>query len=198
MFHYFYWFSVLCNYKWCVTSYINLVAKFFERFYPNCINFFFLLTSAICPYAIACKKTEKILDKIKGTYRRRSIQGTRVETSQIEKARKSWFDARERQGTTKRYRERKKAGKTTITSPAHKTTSTLTRAIRKAESSLPNSPWKRSQVFQELFEETCCSISRSPAKTLGRSSVSQVIVTMVEYFYEQDDIPRQAPANVIQ
>ena len=42
--------------------------------------------------------------------------------------------------TQEKDRERKKAGKTTITSPAHKTTSTLNRAIRKAESSLPNSP----------------------------------------------------------
>ena len=92
-----------------------------------------------------------------------------------------------------RYQERKKAGKTTITSPAYKTTSTLTRPIRKAESSLPNSPRKRSQVVQKLFEETCCSTSRSPAKTLGR--LSQEIVTMVENFYEQDDISRQAPGK---
>ena len=42
--------------------------------------------------------------------------------------------------TQEKDRERKKAGKTTITPPAHKTTSTLNRAIRKAESSLPNSP----------------------------------------------------------
>ena len=99
---------------------------------------------------------------------------------------------RERQ---KRYREQKKAGKTTITSPAYKTTSTLTRAIRKAESSLPNSPRKRSQVVQKFFEETCCSTSRSPAKTLARPSLSQETVTMIENFYEQDDISRQAPGK---
>ena len=90
----------------------------------------------------------------------------------------------------KRYRERKKAAKTTITSPAYKTTSTLTRAIRKAELSQPNSPRKHSQVVQTLFEETCCSTSRS--LTLGRPSLSQKIVTTAENFYEQDDISRQA------
>ena len=69
----------------------------------------------------------------------------------------------------------------------------MTRAICKAEFSLPNSPRKRSQVVQKLFEETCCSTSRSPGKTLGR--LSQEIVTMVENFYEQDDISRQAPGK---
>ena len=82
----------------------------------------------------------------------------------------------------------KKAVKTNITSPAYKTTSTLTRPIRKAEESLPNSPRKNSQAVQKLFEESCCSTSRSPAKTLGRPSLSQEIVTMVEKFYKQDDI----------
>ena len=76
----------------------------------------------------------------------------------------------------------KKAVKTNITSPAYKTTSTLTRPIRKAEESLPNSPRKNSQAVQKLFEESCCNTSRSPAKTLGRPSLSQEIVTMVENF----------------
>ena len=108
---------------------------------------------------------------------------------QIEKARKSLFNTRERQGKTKMVpRTKKKAVKTNITSPAYKTTSTLTRAIRKAEESLPNSPRKKSQAVQKLFEESCCSTSRSPAKTLGRPSLSQEIVTMVENFYKQDDI----------
>ena len=48
------------------------------------------------------------------------------------------------------YQVQKKAGKTTITSPVYKTTSTMTRAICKAEFSLPNSPRKRSQVVQKL------------------------------------------------
>ena len=43
--------------------------------------------------------------------------------------------------------------------------------------------------------ETCCSKSISPAKTLGRPSLSQEIVTIVENFYEQDDISRQAPSK---
>ena len=92
----------------------------------------------------------------------------------------------------KRYREQKKAGKTTITSPAYKAISTLTRAIRKAESSRPNSQRKHSQVVQKLFEETCCSVSRSPAKKLSRILLSKETVTMVENFYELDDISRQA------
>ena len=60
---------------------------------------------------------------------------------------------------------------------------------------LPNSPRKCLQVVQKLFEETCCSTSRSPAKTFGRPSLSQEIVTMVDNFYEQDDISRQAPGK---
>ena len=39
-------------------------------------------------------------------------------------------------------------------------------------------------------------MSRSPAKTLGRPSLSQEIVTMVDNFYEQDDISRQAPSKL--
>ena len=46
-----------------------------------------------------------------------------------------------------------------------------------------------------MFEETCCDTSGSPAKTLGRPSLGQEIVTMVENFYEQDDISRQAPGK---
>ena len=72
MFHYFHWFSHLCNYKWCVTDYINLVAKFlnFLKDFTATLYklIFFLLASAICHYAIACRKTEKILSKIKGVY----------------------------------------------------------------------------------------------------------------------------------
>ena len=96
---------------------------------------------------------------------------------------------------TKTVQRTKNAGKTTITSSAHKATSTLTRAICKAESSLRDSPRKCSQVVQKLFEETCCSTSRSPAKTLGRPSLNREIVTMVENCYEQDDISRQAPGK---
>ena len=43
-----------------------------------------------------------------------------------------------------------------------------------------------------MFEETCCSISRSPAKTLSRILLRKETVTMVENFHELDDIPRQA------
>ena len=43
--------------------------------------------------------------------------------------------------------------------------------------------------------ETHCSKSISPAKTLRRPSLSQEIVTIVENFYEQDDISRQAPGK---
>ena len=46
-----------------------------------------------------------------------------------------------------------------------------------------------------MFEKTCGSTSRSPAKTLGRPSLSQKIVTVVENFYKQDDISRQAPGK---
>ena len=81
---------------------------------------------------------------------------------------------RKTENNKKWYQEWKKVGKTTIPSPAYKTTSTLTRAIYKAESSLPNSCRKLAQVVQKLFEETCCSLSRSPAKTLmmGGPSIS--------------------------
>ena len=44
------------------------------------------MVSAICHYAIACRKKEKIFGKIKGVYWQRQIQGKRVETLQIEKA----------------------------------------------------------------------------------------------------------------
>ena len=102
MFHYFYWFSYLCNYKWCVTCYINLVAKFLnflKDFTPTLYKLiFFLLASAICHYAIACRKTEKILGKIKGAYWK----------GQIEKARKSSFDTREKQGNGKNVTENRK------------------------------------------------------------------------------------------
>ena len=99
---------------------------------------------------------------------------------------------RETQTTTKTAPSKKKPGKTTITSLTYKTTSTLTRAICKAESSLPNSPRKHSLVIHKLCEETCCRTSGIPAKTLGRPSLSQGIVTMVANFYEQDDISRTA------
>ena len=99
-----FWFSHLCNYKCCIPGYINLVAKFLnflKDFTPTLYKLiFFLLASAICDYAIACRKTGKILGKIKGTYWRRLIQGKRVKTSQIEMAIKSWLDTRERQRTT--------------------------------------------------------------------------------------------------
>ena len=106
-----------------------------------------------------------------------------------------WYE-RKTENDKNGNRERKNAGKTTITYPAYKKTSTLTRAMRKAASTLPNSPRKHSQVVQKLFEETCCSTSRSPVKTLGRRSLSKEIVTIVDNFYEQDDISRQAPGKL--
>ena len=94
--------------------------------------------------------------------------------------------------TTKTAPSKKKPCKTIITSLTYKATSTLTRAICKTESSLPNSPRKHSLVVHKLFEETCCRTNGSPAKTLGRPSSSQEIVAMVANFYEQDDISRTA------
>ena len=102
---------------------------------------FFLLVSVICHYAIACRKTEKILRKTKGAYWRRPIQGKRV--------------------------------------------------LKRQE----NLDLIRKKVVQKLFEETCCSTSGSPANTLARPSLSQEIVTIVENFYEQDNISRQAPSK---
>ena len=155
MFHYFYWFSRLCNYKWCVTSYINLVAKFLnflKDFTPTLYKLiFFLLASAICHYVTACRKTEKILGKIKGPHWQRPITGKESRRSKL-KRQENLDSIREKdREQQKRYWERKKAGKTTITSPIYKTTITLTRAIRKAELLLPNSPGKHSQVVQKLF-----------------------------------------------
>ena len=66
------------------------------------------MVSAICHYVITYRKTEKILGKIKGAYWQRWIQGKRVETLQTEKARKSWFNTRERQGMTKMVPRTKK------------------------------------------------------------------------------------------
>ena len=106
-----FWFSHLCNYKCCIPGYINLVAKFLnflKDFTPTLYNFFFLLASTICHYAITCRKTEKIPGKIKGKHWWRPIQGKRVKTSHIEKARKSWFDTRERQRMTKMVPRTKK------------------------------------------------------------------------------------------
>ena len=119
------------------------------------------------------ERQKKYLAKLNGRIGENQYK-ERVETSQIEKVRKSRFDKRQKdRAQQKRYQERKNVGKTTITSPANKTTNTLTRAIHKAEASLQNSPSERSQLVRKLFEETCSSTSRSPAKTLDRSLFSQ-------------------------
>ena len=79
MFQYFYWFSHLCNYKGCVTSYINLVAKFLKflkDFAPTLyklIFFFWFQQFATMPlHAERQKKTFrkwKIIWKAEGTSR---------------------------------------------------------------------------------------------------------------------------------
>ena len=135
------------------------------------------------------ERQKKYLAKLKGCIGKDEYKEKELRRCKLKRQENLYSIQEKDREKQKWYQEqKKKAVKTNITSPAYKTTSTLTRAIRKAEESLPNSPRKKSQAVQKLFEESCCSTSRSPAKTLGRPSLSQEIVTMVENFYTQDDI----------
>ena len=105
-----FWFSHLCNYKCCIPGYINLVAKFLnflKDFTPTLYNFFFFWLQQFVTMPSHAERQKKYLAKLKGSIGE-PIQGKRVKTSHIEKARKSWFDTRERQRMTKMVPRTKK------------------------------------------------------------------------------------------
>ena len=81
------------------------------------------------------------------------------------------------------------------TSPAYKAVSTLSKAVRKAQSALPKSPRKRATVVKKLSMEAGCLEVAYLQKQEGPTSLSEHLKAAVTEFYVRDDISRQAPGK---
>ena len=88
-----------------------------------------------------------------------------------------------------------KAGKTVTTSPAYKAVSTLSKAVKKAQSALPKSPRKSATVVKKLSMEAGCLEVAYPQKQEGPTSLPEHLKADVTDFYMRDDISTQAPSK---
>ena len=91
-------------------------------------------------------------------------------------------------------KSRQKAGKA-ATSPSHKSVSTLSKAVKKAKSALPNSPWERATVVKRLSLEAGCQEATFPLTKQGGTALSKELKAAVIESYMRDDISRQAPGK---
>ena len=95
----------------------------------------------------------------------------------------------------RKQRSRRKAGKTTATaSPCYKSLASLSKAVKKAKSALPNSPRKRATVVKRLSMEAGCEEAIFPLLKEGFTALSKVVKDAVIEFYLRD-ISRQAPGK---
>ena len=102
---------------------------------------------------------------------------------------------REKDRTRKQRSQLNKTGKTVTTSPAYKAVSTLSKAVKKAQSALPKSPPKRATIVKKLSMEPGCLEVAYPRKQEGPTSLPEHLKAAVTEFYVRDDISRQAPGK---
>ena len=102
---------------------------------------------------------------------------------------------REKDRIRKQRSRLNKAGKTVAISPAYKAVSTLSKAIKKAQSALPKSPQKRATVVKKLSMEAGCWEVAYPQKQEGPTSLSEHLKATVTEFYVRDEISRQATSK---
>ena len=81
------------------------------------------------------------------------------------------------------------------TSPAYKAVSTLSKAVKKAQSAPPKSPQKRATIVKKLSMEAGCLEVAYPQKQEGPTSLPEHLKAAVTEFYVRDDISRQAPGK---
>ena len=94
----------------------------------------------------------------------------------------------------RKQKSRQKAGKTT-TCPGYQSLSTLSKAVKKAKSALPNSPRKRAMMVKRLSSEAGCQEATFPLIKQGGTALSKELKAAVIEFYMRDDISRQAPGK---
>ena len=88
----------------------------------------------------------------------------------------------------RKQKSRQKAGKTT-TSPSYKPLSTLTKAVKKAKSALPNSPRKRATVVKRLSLKAGCQEATFSLTKQGGTALSKELKAAVIEFYMQNVSP---------
>ena len=71
----------------------------------------------------------------------------------------------------------------------------MSKAVTKAQSTLPKSPRKRATVVKKLSIETGCLELPYPQKQEGTTSLPEHLKAAVTEFYVRDDISRQAPGK---
>ena len=80
-------------------------------------------------------------------------------------------------------------------SPSYKSACTLTKAVKRAKSALPNSPHKRATVLKKLSLEAGCLEVAFPQAKQGTTSIPEYVKTVVTEFILRDDISEQAPGK---
>jgi len=75
-------------------------------------------------------------------------------------------------------------------SSSYKSVSTLSKAVKKAKSALPNSPRKRAAVVKKLSLEAGCLEVTFPQTKQGATSLSEELKAAATEFYLRDDISR--------
>ena len=132
-------------------------------------------------------------------YRQRLIEKHGAEAiTNKDKARKK--QKREENLTASREKERirqqkyraSKAGKISK-SPAFKSKTTLTKAVKWASEALPKSPQKQSVVVQKLLFQINMAEYAEPLSGTGRRGISAEVEKCVKKFYERSDNSREAP-----
>ena len=101
---------------------------------------------------------------------------------------------RERKQRSRQKHSSAQAVAVTSSSPAYKSNSTLSKAVKRVQSALPNSPRKKAAVIKKLAMSIDTSDS-SPEKKAGPTALSTEVENLVIQFYLRDDISRQAPGK---
>lgn len=127
------------------------------------------------------KEKERIRDK-----NRRANQSDDQKSRAASKAKERMRKMRQR-----KKEENKEVTQLVIRMPAFRSMSQETRATKKVKQALPNSPSKKHKILQNVIADLGCDIV--PPRKIKRERLSPELLTIVEEFYQREDIARWTP-----